>query len=139
MAENIIQCWCHNTALFDPIRYLKWFRELSIVLHTCLHAIMKLPHYGYESGWTAKLRVHHDCVKSFGEVDKRHVKICFGISPEALKVMSIAFSESTFTFWDKPLLIKMNIQAIQQNFCQYLESSQQRIRGRCPCGLWMHP
>ena len=43
------QCWCHNTALFDPIRYLKWFRELSIILHMCLSAIMKLTHHCYES------------------------------------------------------------------------------------------
>ena len=49
------QCWCQNTALFDPICYFKWFRELSIILHMCLHAIMKLPHHSYESGWTAKL------------------------------------------------------------------------------------
>ena len=44
------QCWCHNTALFDTIRNLKGFRELSIILHTCLHAIMKLPHHCYEGG-----------------------------------------------------------------------------------------
>ena len=36
-------------ALFDPIRYLKGFREISIILHTCLH-VMKLPHRCYELG-----------------------------------------------------------------------------------------
>ena len=49
------QCWCHNTALFDPIRYVKGLREISIILHTCLHAIMKLPHHCYESEWKANL------------------------------------------------------------------------------------
>ena len=95
------QCWCHNTDLFDPICYLKGFRELSIILYTCLHAIMELPHHCYESGWTAKLGndfqisdpyflllnvfiaskgsnfyilfITTNCVKSFGEVDKRCV------------------------------------------------------------------
>ena len=33
------------------------------------------------------------------------------------------FLESTLTFWDKSLLIKMNIQAIQQIFCQYRPSN----------------
>ena len=73
------QCWCHNTVLFDPILYIKRFKEFSIILHTCLHVILKLPHHCYESGWTAKLGhdfpefINTNCVKSFGEVDKHHV------------------------------------------------------------------
>ena len=59
---HAVQCWCHNTALFDPIRYLKGFRELSFILHTCLHSRMNLPHHCYESGWTAKLG--HDLQES---------------------------------------------------------------------------
>ena len=66
------QCWCHNTALFDSVCHRKWFRVLSIILNACLHAVMKLPHHCYVSGWTTKLchyfskPITTDCVKCFG-------------------------------------------------------------------------
>ena len=58
---------------------LKMFTELSIISHTPLHAIMKLPHHCYGSEWTAKLghdfpeSITTNCVESVGEVGKRHV------------------------------------------------------------------
>ena len=113
-----------STAL-ESVQGRRIYRQLSVFVHY------------YESGWTAKLGhdfpevITTNFVKSFGKVDKRHVKI-YILFLAFLQKLSCGedhvycpsvFSESTLTFWDKSLLIKMNIQAIQQNFCQYLPSN----------------
>ena len=56
---------------------------------SCHHEIAA-PLLQYESGWTTKLGhdfpefITTNCIKSFGEVDERHVNSVLGISPEAL-------------------------------------------------------
>ena len=96
---------------------------------------MKLQHHCYESGWTAN-RGHDfpesittNCVKS-----KRLVYIYILFLAFLLKLCCCedhvyclsVFSESTLTFWDKSLLIKMNIQAMQQNFFSIFTAMNRR-------------
>ena len=112
----------------------------SISLKTCMYCIRKLPHYGYEPGWSAKLchnfpkPITTDCVKCFGEVDKGHVGFHILFLTFLLKLSccedhvycSPVFPESTLAFWYKSSLKKTHIQAVQWEFVSMFPAIDKR-------------
>ena len=105
------QRWCQDTALRHAVGDRKGFGRLTVVLDSCLHAVMKLLHHGDKLPWAAVIwhdlpqTFSTDSVEGLAQVDVDRVNVLFLAFLLQLPGRKhhvdcpALFPESTLAFW----------------------------------------